>query len=183
VIFSRCWNFHKELEILRTSSIRQRYSVGCFVIVGQLKDIVHENLNVFVGACVDPPNICLVWHYCPKGSLQVTARDSYHLHLGNILQVFTGAENYAAKFCSDTSWLNITAYRRSTCFAVSYLPLCRRRVATLLRRGGRRIDFGVGNLFRILLTKFYLNLLGFAAGTTKTVFSWITLQMQCLTAI
>jgi len=39
--------------------------------VKQLKDIVHENLNVFVGACVDPPNICLVWHYCPKGSLQV----------------------------------------------------------------------------------------------------------------
>lgn len=37
----------------------------------QLKDIIHENLNVFVGACVDPPNICLVWHYCPKGSLQV----------------------------------------------------------------------------------------------------------------
>jgi len=43
----------------------------------QLKDIVHENLNVFVGACVDPPNICLVWHYCPKGSLQVTAIDIY----------------------------------------------------------------------------------------------------------
>ena len=47
---------------------------GCDV-VKQLKDIVHDNLNVFVGACVDPPNICLVWHYCPKGSLQVTADD------------------------------------------------------------------------------------------------------------
>jgi len=43
---------------------------GCDV-VKQLKDIVHDNLNVFVGACIDPPNICLVWHYCPKGSLQV----------------------------------------------------------------------------------------------------------------
>ena len=44
---------------------------GCDV-VKQLKDIVHDNLNVFVGACIDPPNICLVWHYCPKGSLQVS---------------------------------------------------------------------------------------------------------------
>jgi len=44
---------------------------GCDV-VKQLKDMVHENLNVFVGACIDPPNICLVWHYCPKGSLQAS---------------------------------------------------------------------------------------------------------------
>jgi len=38
----------------------------------QLKDVVHENLNVFVGACVDPPNLCLLWHYCSKGSLNVS---------------------------------------------------------------------------------------------------------------
>ena len=55
----------------------QRYDVAvCVNVCKQLKDIVHENLNVFVGACVDPPNICLVWHYCPKGSLQVTALDN-----------------------------------------------------------------------------------------------------------
>ncbi|ESO04934.1 hypothetical protein HELRODRAFT_78187, partial [Helobdella robusta] len=36
----------------------------------QLKDIAHDNLNVFVGACTEPPNICLVWHYCNKGSIQ-----------------------------------------------------------------------------------------------------------------
>jgi len=38
----------------------------------QLKDVVYENLNVFVGACVDPPNLCLLWHYCSKGSLNVS---------------------------------------------------------------------------------------------------------------
>ena len=38
----------------------------------QMKDITHENLNVFVGACVDPPNICILWHYCAKGSLLVS---------------------------------------------------------------------------------------------------------------
>jgi len=52
-------------------------------VVKQLKDIVYENLNVFVGACVDPPNICLVWHYCPKGSLQVTAHHHYYLRRFN----------------------------------------------------------------------------------------------------
>ncbi|XP_066277592.1 atrial natriuretic peptide receptor 1-like [Branchiostoma lanceolatum] len=30
----------------------------------------HENLNRFIGACVEAPNICLVYEYCPKGSLQ-----------------------------------------------------------------------------------------------------------------
>jgi len=40
----------------------------------QLKDVVHENLNVFVGACVDPPNLCLLWHYCSKGSLNVSSK-------------------------------------------------------------------------------------------------------------
>ena len=28
------------------------------------------NLNVFVGACTDPPNVCAAWEYCAKGSLQ-----------------------------------------------------------------------------------------------------------------
>ena len=38
----------------------------------QMKDILHENVNVFVGACIDPPNICILWQYCSKGSLQVS---------------------------------------------------------------------------------------------------------------
>ncbi|ELU18794.1 hypothetical protein CAPTEDRAFT_180115 [Capitella teleta] len=35
-----------------------------------MREINHENLNGFVGACVDPPNICIVTKYCSKGSLQ-----------------------------------------------------------------------------------------------------------------
>ena len=30
----------------------------------------HNNLNVFMGACTDPPNVCVAWEYCTKGSLQ-----------------------------------------------------------------------------------------------------------------
>ncbi|XP_039608847.1 atrial natriuretic peptide receptor 1 [Polypterus senegalus] len=30
----------------------------------------HPNICCFTGACVDPPNLCLLTEYCPKGSLQ-----------------------------------------------------------------------------------------------------------------
>ncbi|XP_070572062.1 atrial natriuretic peptide receptor 1-like [Ptychodera flava] len=38
--------------------------------LNETREMNHENVNPFVGACVEPPNICLIWHYCPKGSLQ-----------------------------------------------------------------------------------------------------------------
>ncbi|KAK2571574.1 Resact receptor [Acropora cervicornis] len=37
----------------------------------QIRDIRHDNLTQFIGACVDSPNICILFQYCPKGSLQV----------------------------------------------------------------------------------------------------------------
>ena len=59
-----------------------------FVLFFKLKDIVHDNLNAFVGASIDPPNIDLVWFYCHKGSLQVSDLlghsslmfENYHMH-------------------------------------------------------------------------------------------------------
>jgi hypothetical protein len=36
-----------------------------------MREVRHENLNPFLGACVEPGNICIVTNYCPKGSLQV----------------------------------------------------------------------------------------------------------------
>ena len=37
----------------------------------QMKDINHQNVNTFIGACIDPGNICILTQYCNKGSLQV----------------------------------------------------------------------------------------------------------------
>lgn len=36
----------------------------------QIRDLRHDNVNPFIGACVDAPNILVVTAYCAKGSLQ-----------------------------------------------------------------------------------------------------------------
>ena len=36
-----------------------------------MRDLRHDNVNPFIGACVDPPNILILTEYCSKGSLQV----------------------------------------------------------------------------------------------------------------
>ncbi|XP_077996445.1 atrial natriuretic peptide receptor 1-like [Glandiceps talaboti] len=38
--------------------------------LNETRDLNHENVNSFVGACIESPHICLLWHYCHKGSLQ-----------------------------------------------------------------------------------------------------------------
>nr|XP_006813675.1 PREDICTED: atrial natriuretic peptide receptor 1-like [Saccoglossus kowalevskii] len=35
-----------------------------------MREVRHENLNPFIGVCIDNPNICIVTQYCSKGSLQ-----------------------------------------------------------------------------------------------------------------
>lgn len=35
-----------------------------------MKDLQHDHLVRFYGACVDPPDCCILTEYCPKGSLQ-----------------------------------------------------------------------------------------------------------------
>ncbi|XP_021232313.1 atrial natriuretic peptide receptor 1 [Numida meleagris] len=35
-----------------------------------MRDVQNEHLTRFIGACTDPPNICILTEYCPRGSLQ-----------------------------------------------------------------------------------------------------------------
>uniref|UniRef100_A0A4W5N2V5 Guanylate cyclase n=1 Tax=Hucho hucho TaxID=62062 RepID=A0A4W5N2V5_9TELE len=35
-----------------------------------MRDIQNEHMTRFIGACIDPPNICIITEYCPRGSLQ-----------------------------------------------------------------------------------------------------------------
>ena len=35
-----------------------------------MKDVSHDHLVQFVGACIEPPNICILTDFAPKGSLE-----------------------------------------------------------------------------------------------------------------
>ncbi|XP_066267244.1 atrial natriuretic peptide receptor 1-like [Branchiostoma lanceolatum] len=46
----------------------------------QMRDLLHENVNIFVGACIYPPRIYLITTFCSKGSLQdVLENDSIQI--------------------------------------------------------------------------------------------------------
>ncbi|XP_068752048.1 atrial natriuretic peptide receptor 1-like [Montipora capricornis] len=46
----------------------------------EMKDLNHQNVNTFIGACVNPGQICILSQYCNKGSLQdVLHNDSLSL--------------------------------------------------------------------------------------------------------
>ena len=50
------------------------------VVVFQMRDLRHMNINPFVGACVDSSNFIIITEYCFKGSLQVsTSEDILYL--------------------------------------------------------------------------------------------------------
>ncbi|XP_076309146.1 guanylate cyclase 32E-like isoform X2 [Tachypleus tridentatus] len=36
----------------------------------QIREMRHENINPVIGACVDPPNICILTLFCARGSLE-----------------------------------------------------------------------------------------------------------------
>eukprot|EP01135_Chromosphaera_perkinsii_P001958 Nk52_evm5s215 gene=Nk52_evmTU5s215 len=46
----------------------------------EMSEIRHPNINGFIGACIDPPNLAIVTEYCPKGSLEDIVQND-HINL------------------------------------------------------------------------------------------------------
>lgn len=61
----------KELKIVSLYELNfSSLSLVYICIVSQMRDLRHDNLNAFIGACTEPPNICIVVEYCARGSLK-----------------------------------------------------------------------------------------------------------------
>ena len=47
-----------------------------------MRDLRHDNLVPFLGACVDAGNVCILSPYCSRGSLEdVLANEDYKLDM------------------------------------------------------------------------------------------------------
>lgn len=56
-----------------------------------LRELRHDNINSFIGACIEPTAILLVTDYCAKGSLYVSTNLGYHKVRGiyfSLLSIF-----------------------------------------------------------------------------------------------
>lgn len=60
-------------------------------------EMKHQNCCAFVGACIDPGRILLLWEYCHKGSLQVKLL--YHNFI-RYIEVLILQMNYSEWFTS-----------------------------------------------------------------------------------
>ncbi|XP_052756283.1 atrial natriuretic peptide receptor 1 isoform X4 [Galleria mellonella] len=70
-VFAPC-GFYKGCRVAIKKVDKQRIDLTrpLLLELKKMKDLEHDHLARFYGACVDPPHCCLLTEYCPKGSLQ-----------------------------------------------------------------------------------------------------------------
>ncbi|XP_059051758.1 atrial natriuretic peptide receptor 1-like isoform X2 [Achroia grisella] len=70
-VFAPC-GFYKGCRVTIKKLDKQRIDLTrpLLLELKKMKDLEHDHLARFYGACVDPPHCCLLTEYCPKGSLQ-----------------------------------------------------------------------------------------------------------------
>ena len=75
-IFTQTFNYRGQVVAIKRLNIDMKkypkleLSRKLLMEFKTMKDLQHDHITRFAGACVDPPNYCIVTEYCPKGSLE-----------------------------------------------------------------------------------------------------------------
>ncbi|KAK5861662.1 hypothetical protein PBY51_017120 [Eleginops maclovinus] len=70
-VFAKTGYYRGNIMAIKYSN-RKRIELNREVLfeLKHMRDVQNEHLTRFIGACIDPPNICIILEYCPRGSLQ-----------------------------------------------------------------------------------------------------------------
>jgi len=155
----KCGNFWLQLSLVSATSYESRCGPQVFAATGQyrgvvvrikelkfsrkkdisreimkemrlLRDLRHDNINSFIGACVEPFRVLLVSDYCAKGSLYVSiihyyffTRWYYVLSQTSTLQIHTTPYGGFGKFTGSS--------QDGVCAPMLQVGTCRNRFQSL----------------------------------------------------
>jgi len=72
-VFAQTGHFHGGVVRIKELKFSKKKDISREIMkeMRSLRDVRHNNLNSFIGACVEPMRILLITEYCAKGSLYV----------------------------------------------------------------------------------------------------------------
>uniref|UniRef100_A0A674D362 Guanylate cyclase n=1 Tax=Salmo trutta TaxID=8032 RepID=A0A674D362_SALTR len=71
-IYAKTGYYKGNISAIKYVTNKKRIELTRMVLfeLKHMRDVQNEHLTRFIGACIDPPNICIITEYCPRGSLQ-----------------------------------------------------------------------------------------------------------------
>ncbi|TKR61355.1 hypothetical protein L596_028473 [Steinernema carpocapsae] len=72
--------YQRELVFASKHKFRPRFTKKDFGEIRKLRQFDHDNVNRFIGMCLDGPQLLSIWKYCSRGSLQVRCAGKGQFH-------------------------------------------------------------------------------------------------------
>jgi len=71
------WTFYY-IRFVLGFSISRAYVEDYGLLFPQLKELSHDNIKSFIGACIEPGRVCYLMQCCSRGTIQVSFQFSMH---------------------------------------------------------------------------------------------------------